>query len=165
MTIHRLLRTRLLTPKKETLRPQDDNSSTTTVLDRRTTSPFSTKGTTRPRDDKKINYYCTRRNDSRQPMTSFIKKATSQTGRQIKEKKSTIHWNFKSTQADWHPHKKPRGYYNNCSSLWRWLQAADNLISDGFHLRNIFRELLLRTASTNPIANKGQVHGREKGLK
>ena len=39
---------------------------------------FSYKGTTRPRDDKKIDYYCTRRNDSRQPMTSFIKKATSQ---------------------------------------------------------------------------------------
>jgi len=59
--------------------------------------------------------------------------------------------------------QKPRRYYNYLN-LWCWLQATDNLISDGPHLRDIFRESLLRTANGNPIANKGQVHGREKGL-
>jgi len=34
----------------------------------------SCKGTTRPRDDNIIDYYNTRRNNSRQPMTSFMKR-------------------------------------------------------------------------------------------
>ena len=75
--------------------------------------------------------------------------------------KSTIHTNDKVLQ--W-TNIQPKEYYNKYLSLRRWLQAADNLISDGFHLRDIFRESLLRTANGNPIANKGQVHGREKGL-
>jgi len=35
---------------------------------------ISCKGTTRPRDDKIIDYYSTQRNNSRQPMTSFMKR-------------------------------------------------------------------------------------------
>jgi len=83
-------------------------------------------------------------------------KATSRSA--INSKESTVHQNVKSTSVDSYPHQKPRAYYNNCSSLWRWLQAADNLISDGLYLCDIFRESLLRTANDNPITNKGQVH-------
>jgi len=57
--------------------------------------------------------------------------------------------------------KTKRILQKNCLSLWCWLQATDNLISDGFHLHNILREFLLRAANGNPIANKGQVHGRK----
>ena len=39
---------------------------------------ISYKGTTRPQDDKQIDYYGTQRNDSQQPTTSFTKKVTSQ---------------------------------------------------------------------------------------
>jgi hypothetical protein len=60
--------------------------------------------------------------------------------------------------------KTKRILQKNYLSLWCWLQATDNLISDGFHLRNILREFLLRAANGNPIANKGQVHKREKGF-
>ena len=38
---------------------------------------ISYKGTTRPRDDKPIDYYGTRRNNSRQPMTSFMKRQSA----------------------------------------------------------------------------------------
>ena len=162
MTIHRLLHTRLLTPKKE---------------------PFVLKTTTRrlPQyltDEQPLlflqrNYSSTRWKENWLLLYSkkwfntandkLHKKGNQPTGCQIKRKKyyTSECWKyskgFTSTQ-------KSRGYYNNCSSLWCWLQAADNVISDGFHLRDIFRESLLRIASGNPIANKGQVHGREKGL-
>ena len=71
---------------------------------------------------------------------------------------------LKSTPVDTHPQKKPKEYYNNCPSLWRQLQTTDNLISDGFHFRDIFREFLLRTANGHHIANKSQVRRRKKGF-
>ena len=46
--------------------------------------------------------------------------------------------------------QKPKEYYNNCSSLWRRLQATDNPISVGFHLCNILREFLLWAANGHP---------------
>ena len=82
---------------------------------------------------KNLDYRSTRTNKSRQP----ISKATSQSA---VKRKNTIHQNVKSTQADSHPHKS----------------QEDNLISDGLHLRDIFREFLLRTANGNasPIKDK-----------
>ena len=58
--------------------PQHNNSSITTVLDRQTTSPFSTKELLVHKTTRKSTTTILEKNDSRQPMTSFIKKATSQ---------------------------------------------------------------------------------------
>ena len=91
-------------------------------------------------------------------------KGNQPTGRQMKGKKSTIHHNDKSTQVDSYPHKSQEDITINCSRLWCRLQATNNLISDGFYLRNILRESLLWAANGNPITNKGQVRGRDKGL-
>ena len=81
-------------------------------------------------------------------------KATSRSAVNLKE--STIHQNVKSTPIDTRIHKNQEDITTNCLSLWCRLQATDNLISDGFHLRNILREFLLRAANGNPIAKKGQ---------
>ena len=67
------------------------------------------------------------------------KKAISRTVDNSREK-STIHTNDKVLQ--W-TNIQPKEYYSKYLSLRHWLQAADNLISDGFHLRDIFRESLL----------------------
>ena len=81
-------------------------------------------------------------------------KATSRSAVNLKE--STIHQNVKSTPIDTRIHKNQEDITTNSLSLWCRLQATDNLISDGFHLRNILREFLLRAANGNPIAKKGQ---------
>ena len=101
------------------------------------------------------------RHSKKQIKTANIK-ATSRSAINLKE--STIHQNVKSTAMDTRLLKNQEDITMNCLSLWCWLQATDNLISDVLHLRNILREFLLRAANGNPIANKGQVHGREKGL-
>ena len=68
-------------------------------------------------------------------------KATSRSA--VNSKKSTIHQNVKSTAMDTRLHKNQEDITTNCLSLWCWLQATDNHISDGLHLLNIFRESLL----------------------
>ena len=103
MTIHRLLRTRLLTPKKE---------------------PFVLKMTTRRQpqystDEQPLpflqrNYSSTRWQENRLLLylkkwfktadDKLHKKGNQPTDRQIKGKR-TIHQNVKSTQKDSHPHK------------------------------------------------------------
>ena len=90
-------------------------------------------------------------------------KATNRSVVNSKEK-STIHPNVKSTAVDTHPHKSQKNITTKCSSLRRRLQTTDNFISDGLHLRDVFRELLLWTANGHPIANKGQVRRRQKGF-
>ena len=97
--------------------------------------------TIRPRDDRQFDYHSTRRNNSRQPTTSFVKRQPADWPSTQKE--STIHLNIKKYCSGHKSTQKPKEYYNNCSSLWRRLQATDNPISDGFHLRDILREFLL----------------------
>jgi len=61
--------------KQELSHPRCDNSSTAThSMSRRYKTSDSYNGTSRPQDDKQIDYYGTRRNASSQPMTSSIKK-------------------------------------------------------------------------------------------
>jgi len=116
----------------------------------------SKEGTFRPRDERQFDYHSTRRNNSRQ----LHKKNNQPIGHQLKKKYYTSQC---SKVLQWtHIHTKE--LYNSCLSFRRWLQATDNLISDGLYFCDVFRESLLRTANGHPITNKGQVRRREKGF-
>ena len=68
-------------------------------------------------------------------------KATSRSAVNLKE--CTIDQNVKSTPIATPIHKNQEDITTNCLSLWCRHETTDNLISDGFHLRNILRESLL----------------------
>ena len=120
------------------------------------------KGTIRPRDDKQIDYYGTRRYNPRQSMTNFMKRQPTDRPSTKEKKYYTLECQkYSSGQAST---QKPKEYYNNCSRLWRRLQATNNPISNGFHLRDILREFLLWTTNGHPITNRGQVCRGEKGF-
>ena len=162
MTTSRLLRTRpKRTPIKGVITQEDEDLSTTIVLHKEGSSIHETI--------KNLDYHGTRTtmtHENRLPQYSKkqIKtdKGNQPIGRQLKRKYYTSECRKYCSR---HPStQKPKEFHNNCSSLWRRLQATNNPISNGLHLRDILRELLLRTANGNPITNRGQVCGGEKGL-
>ena len=131
-------------PIKRVITQEDEDLSTTIVLDK--------EGSFVHKTIKNLDYHGTRTtmtHENRLPQYSKkqIKIANDignqPIGRQLKRKYYTSECRkycsgHTSTQD-------PKEYYNKCSSLSfrRRLQTTDNLISDGLHLRDIFREFLL----------------------
>ena len=161
--------------------PWNDNSSTTIVLDQwkdkisisqegitihEERDKSTTTGLAQPLHFQRRNFSSARWLAIRLPRYSKKQLKTASQKKQPTDRPSTEKKYYTSQCSkvlQWtHIHTKE--LYNSCLSFRRWLQATDNLISDGLYFCDVFRESLLRTANGHPITNKGQVRRREKGF-